>query len=205
MGAVEADELIIGRVIVGRADDMSPPGLKSPFLTDFDKSCFLSYLGVAVVYSPFIPSGLPGNNRFRGIKTPVEVRIVKNFTWAEFLRFNEACEYLIYICGRITLFLFGFSQELIHGHQNIMGRFPVPLVSGLQCLLSLIPITVIEDELVKIGKFAEILCVFPDFCSQFIPVVQRPSAQILDATLVAESCGFNVEPTENPPPSSSRR
>ena len=58
MGAVEADELIIGRVIVGRADDMSPPGLKSPFLTDFDKSCFLSYLGVAVVYSPFIPSSL---------------------------------------------------------------------------------------------------------------------------------------------------
>ena len=117
MGAVEADELIIGRVIVGRADDMSPPGLKSPFLTDFDKSCFLSYLGGAVVYSPFIPSGLPGNNRFRGIETPVEVRIVKNFTWAEFLFFDKVDESVIHIGCRITRLLFSLNEKLFQRDQ----------------------------------------------------------------------------------------
>ena len=42
-----------------------------------------------------------------------------------------------------------------------------------------------------------------NFCSKFIPVVQRPSAQILDVTLIVENCGFDVSCSSMAPTSTT--
>jgi len=129
---------------------MKPASLEAPLFANLDTRLYFGYFSIAVVHSPLVPSGLPGNNRLWGIETPVEVRIIENFSGTELLCFNQASKGLIYISSRITRFLFSLSEKLLHGHQNIMGRFPMAVISGLQRLPSFVPITIIKDELVKV-------------------------------------------------------
>lgn len=160
MSTVETDELIISSTIVWSANNMDSSSLKAPLFTNLNASRFFCYFGVAVVHRPFITSGLPGDNRFRVVEAPMIVGITEDFSRTEFLFLNKFCKSVICAASSNAQFLFGLSEELLDSNQNIMIRFPVPIVPGLQSLPSFVQIAVIKNKLIKIGKFAEILCLF---------------------------------------------
>lgn len=121
VGAVKADELVISSIVVRGSDDASPSSLKTPLFANLDQSCFLGYLSVAVIYRPFIMTGLVSDNRFRLIQAPAIMSITKDFSRAEFLFFDKIDECFIHIGGRITRLLFGLNEKLFQRDQNIMG------------------------------------------------------------------------------------